>query len=89
MKNSRKLVNIRINMRYTINMWINLKYSHELVWNNWSVYGRFICLDDSILQSSGDCGIVRDGITQAVNCESERYVSCKIKGKLKHLILKT
>ena len=48
-----------------------------------------ICLDDSILQSSGDCGIVRDGITQAVNCESERYVSCKIKGKLKHLILKT
>ena len=45
-----------------------------------------ICLDESIPQNSGDCGIVRDGKTQAVNCESKRYVSCKINGKLQHLI---
>ena len=37
-----------------------------------------ICLDKNIRQNSGDCGILREGKIQAVNCESKRYFFAKV-----------
>ena len=31
-----------MNKHEITSMWINLKYSHVFVWNNWSVYGRLL-----------------------------------------------